>query len=137
MLVENHSGYRLNPAIYPSPVAERGLVMKDTAALLQEMLDEITTIDSYAIASHDEFVKDKKTQDAVMYNLLMLGEAAHKVPREFQEMHPEIPWSSFIGTKNVILHGDVPVKLQIVWDIILTKLYPLKMTLFQLLRENV
>jgi uncharacterized protein with HEPN domain len=110
--------------------------MKDTAALLQEMLDEITTIDSYAIASHDEFVQDKKTQDAVMYNLLMLGEAAHKVPREFQEMHPEIPWPSFIGTKNVILHGDVPVKLQIVWDIILTKLYPLKMTLHQLLRQN-
>jgi uncharacterized protein with HEPN domain len=111
--------------------------MKDTAALLQEMLDEITTIESYAVTSHDEFVKDEKTQDAVMYNLLMLGEAAHKVPREFQEMHPEIPWSSFIGTQKVILHGDDAVKLQIVWDIILRKLYPLKMTLFQLLRENV
>jgi uncharacterized protein with HEPN domain len=69
-----------------------------------------------------------------MFNLLMLGEAARKVPREFQEMHPEIPWSAFIGTKNVILQGDDPVKLQIVWDIILEKLYPLKMTLYQLLR---
>ena len=108
--------------------------MKNTATLLQDMLDAITTIDSYAIASHEEFLKYEKTQDAVMYNLLLIGEAAHKVPREFQEMHPEIPWSSFIGTKNVILHGDDPVKLQIVWDIILEKLYPLKMTLYQLLR---
>lgn len=108
--------------------------MKDTATLLQDMLDAITTINSYAIASHDEFIKDQKTQDAVMFNLLIMGESAKKIPREFQEMHPEIPWSSFIGTKNVILHGDDPVRLQIVWDIILEKLYPLKMTLHQLLR---
>lgn len=53
-----------------------------------------------------------------MYNLIILGEAANRIPVEFQESHPEIPWSSIVGTRNVVVHGYDQVKLQIVWDII-------------------
>lgn len=35
-----------------------------------------------------------------MYNLIILGEAANRIDQEFQEKHPEIPWSSIIGTRT-------------------------------------
>jgi uncharacterized protein with HEPN domain len=68
-----------------------------------------------------------------MFNLIILGEAANKIPREFQEEHQEIPWSSIIGTRNVIVHGYDQVKLQIVWDIIDKNLTALKSSLEKLI----
>ena len=95
--------------------------MKETAKLLQDMVDAITSIESYAVLSYDAFLDDDKTQDAIMFNLIIMGEAASNIPRQFQDNHPEIPWSSIIGTRNVIVHGYDQVKLQIVWDIIQKK----------------
>jgi len=106
--------------------------MKDTARLLQDMLQAITAIESYAVPSYDAFIEDEKTQDAIMYNLIILGEAANQIAGEFLEQHPEIPWSSIIGTRNVIVHGYDQVKLQIVWDIIHKNLQSLKICLKEL-----
>jgi uncharacterized protein with HEPN domain len=106
--------------------------MKDTSRILQDMLDAITTIESYAVQSFEVFQGDEKTQDAIMFNLIILGEAANRIPTEYQEKHSEIPWSSIIGTRNVIVHGYDQVKLQIVWDIVHKNLHPLKLTLINL-----
>ena len=107
--------------------------MKDTIKLLQDMVDAITAIDSYAVHSFEAFQNDEKTQDAIMFNLIILGEAANKISDEFQEKHPEIPWSSIIGTRNVIVHGYDQVKLHIVWDIIQMDLHSLKIRIENLL----
>ena len=106
--------------------------MKDNTKLLRDMLKSIETIESYAVPSYEIFVEDEKTQGAIMFNLIVMGEAANKIPNEFQEQHPEIPWSSIIGTRNVIVHGYDQVKLQIVWDIIHKNLHLLKESLLNL-----
>jgi uncharacterized protein with HEPN domain len=106
--------------------------MKDNSKLLRDMLEAIASIESYAVLSFDAFLEDEKTQDAIMFNLIVMGEAANQVSNEFQEDHPEIPWSSIIGTRNVIVHGYDQVKLQIVWDIIHKNLRPLKNLLIEL-----
>jgi uncharacterized protein with HEPN domain len=92
--------------------------MKSNQLLLQDILGAISAIQSYEVTSYDAFLEDHKTQDAILYNLIIMGEAANKLPSEFQDVHPEIPWSSIIGTRNVIVHGYDQVKLQIVWDIL-------------------
>lgn len=107
--------------------------MKNTSKLLQDMLDAITSIESYTVPSYTVFIEDEKTQDAIMFNLVIMGEAASNISQDFQEKHSEIPWSSIIGTRNVIVHGYDQVKLQIVWDIIQKNINPLKMALVELL----
>ncbi len=107
--------------------------MRDISKLLNDMLDVIIAIDHYTALSFDEFLADDKTQDAIMFNLVVLGEAANRVPDEFQEKHPEIPWASIIGTRNVIMLGYDQVKLQIVWDIIQKNLPSLKEQLANLI----
>lgn len=52
--------------------------MKDTKKLLQDILEAIITIESFAVASFEEFQNDVKTQDAVMFNLFIMGEALKK-----------------------------------------------------------
>jgi uncharacterized protein with HEPN domain len=66
--------------------------MKNINTALQDMLDAIESVESYAVKSFEIFSEDSKTQDAVMYNLIILGEAANRIPIDFQEDHPEIPW---------------------------------------------
>jgi uncharacterized protein with HEPN domain len=106
--------------------------MKDNAKLLQDMVEAISSIETYSVSLYDAFVEDEKTQDAIMFNLIVMGEAANQITDEFQEKHPEIPWSSIIGTRNVIVHGYDQVKLQIVWDIIHKNLQSLKESLINL-----
>jgi uncharacterized protein with HEPN domain len=106
--------------------------MKDTNSLLQDMLQAIASIESHSVSSFEAFQEDHKTQDAIMYNLIILGEAAHNIPGEYQENHPEIPWSAIIGTRNIIVHGYDQVRTHIVWDIIQKNLQVLKINLLQL-----
>ena len=49
--------------------------MKGTLNLLQDMLAAIVTIQSFNVTDYNLFLEDEKTQDAVMYNLIILGEA--------------------------------------------------------------
>lgn len=107
--------------------------MNSTIKLLHDMVDAIKAIETYAVPSYDVFLADEKTQDAIMYNLIILGEAANQIPDDFQTRYPEIPWSSAIGTRNVIVHGYDQVKLQIVWDIIVNNLKPLKVDLLKII----
>lgn len=107
--------------------------MKETAKLLQDMITAIEAVESYTVSNYDAFLADEKTQDAIMFNLVILGEAANRIPAEYQEEHSEIPWSSMIGTRNVIVHGYDQVKLQIVWDIVNRDVRLLKRKLTNLL----
>lgn len=107
--------------------------MKETAKLLQDMLQAIEAIEAYATPNYEAFLADEKTQDAIMFNLVILGEAANRIAPEFQVAHPEIPWSSMIGTRNIIVHGYDQVKLPIVWDIVSRDLGRLKSSLLSLI----
>ncbi len=72
-----------------------------------------------------DFINDKCTQQAVIMNLIIIGEAATKVMDiypEFAEDHPEIPWRSMRGMRNRIAHGYFDINLDVVWDTVQTAL---------------
>lgn len=50
--------------------------MKDQKKL-QDILDAIAAIETYAVSSYADFLADAKTQDAILYNLIIIGEAAN------------------------------------------------------------
>jgi uncharacterized protein with HEPN domain len=65
------------------------------------------------------FLKDKRTQQAVVMSLIIIGEAAAKVMdsySEFAQTHPEVPWRSMRGMRNRIAHGYFEINLDLVWD---------------------
>ncbi len=67
----------------------------------------------------DDFLGDKRTQQAVIMSLIIIGEAATKVMdgfAEFTQMHPEVPWRSMRGMRNRIAHGYFDINLDVVWD---------------------
>lgn len=99
--------------------------MKDSKKL-EDILEAIQMIESYAVSSYEEFLEDSRTQDAILYNLIIIGEAASRISDQYKETHSEVPWSAMIGTRNIIVHGYDQVKLQIVWEILQRDLSSLK-----------
>ena len=73
----------------------------------------------------EEFLADKRTQQAVIMSLIIIGEAATKVMdgyAEFIRVHPEVPWRNMRGMRNRIAHGYFDINLDIVWDTVQTAL---------------
>ena len=102
---------------------------------LRDILDAIEAIETYSVDTYDDFLADPKTQDAILYNLIILGEAANQISEEFQERYFVIPWASMIGTRNIIVHGYDQVKLQIVWEILQRDLGNLKSKVVEVLDQ--
>ena len=58
--------------------------------------------------SKEEFLADRRTQQAVVMSLIVIGEAATKVMEgyaEFADQHGQVPWRSMRGMRNRIAHG--------------------------------
>jgi uncharacterized protein with HEPN domain len=66
-------------------------------------------------ASYSRFEADRMMQSAVERQLEIIGEAARRVTLEFQQAHPEIPWRSMIGMRNILIHDYGEVKLDRLW----------------------
>ena len=64
--------------------------------------------------SKDEFLTDRRTQQAVVLNLMTIGEAAARIVNEckdFAAAHPEIPWAQMRGMRNRMAHGYFDIDL--------------------------
>ena len=71
------------------------------------------------------FLEDKRTQQAVIMSLIILGEAATKVMdsyAEFAQTHTQVPWRSMRGMRNRIAHGYFDINLDVVWATVQTAL---------------
>ena len=76
-----------------------------------------------------DFEQDRRTQQAVVMSLIVLGEAATKVMDQhsaFAAEHSSIPWRSMRGMRNRIAHGYFEINLEVVWDTVQTALPVLK-----------
>ncbi len=75
--------------------------------------------------SKADFLQDRRTQQAVILNLIIVGEAATKLlalHEPFLMQHPEVPWRSMKGMRNRIAHGYFDIDLEVVWDTVQTAL---------------
>lgn len=69
-----------------------------------------------------EFRGDTRTIDAVVRNLEVLGEAAKQVPEAIRSQRPDIEWRKLAGLRDILIHGYFGIDLDIIWDIVDTKL---------------
>ncbi len=71
----------------------------------------------------DDFIGDRRTQQAVVMSLVILGEAATKIMAgyvEFVQANAQVPWHSIRGMRNRIAHGYFDINLDVVWETVQT-----------------
>ena len=66
----------------------------------------------------DNFQSDRKTVDAVVRNLEIIGEAAKNIPDVIKDDDQDIDWKGLIGLRNRIAHEYFGIDHSIIWNII-------------------
>lgn len=100
--------------------------MKDDRVFLAHVRDAITKIQSYTQGGREAFFGDAKTQDAVIRNLEIVGEAVKNLSADLRGQHPEVPWTRIAGMRDVLIHDYFGVRLETVWNAVEHRLPELK-----------
>jgi uncharacterized protein with HEPN domain len=94
---------------------------------LEDMDEALEAISEY-VGDMDfaAWMDDRKTVDAVIRNLEIIGVTAAHIPDDIQEQHPEIPWYQMKAMRNILAHEYFEVDRNVLWQTIQEDIPPLK-----------
>lgn len=84
----------------------------------------------------ERFVNNELLMESVLYQLIIIGEAAANIPNEVKARAPSLPWRAMSDMRNIVAHEYFRVEMGIVWETIQTNLPPLVEPLNALLDTN-
>ena len=108
---------------------------KTNHVYLRHVLDAIRKIRDYTAGGETAFLADTRTQDAVIRNLEVIGEAVKRLDPSLTAKYPEIPWKRIAGMRDKMIHDYLGVNLQIVWRTVGEELPALENRIAQILAE--
>lgn len=90
---------------------------RDASLRLADIIDACQRIEEY-IAGFEQksFEQDSKTQDAVIRQFEIIGEAVKSLPEELTAREPSVPWRQIAGFRDVLAHSYFAVDGSVVWD---------------------
>ena len=87
------------------------------AQRIEDILEAIASIkESVGGVTYEQFLANREKRQSVAYNIEVIGEAANAIDREIQEKYPSIPWSDFIGMRDVLVQGYIKTNWLTVWN---------------------
>jgi uncharacterized protein with HEPN domain len=110
--------------------------VKQDRTYLEHILDAIAKVEQYTTDGRDAFMADGKTQDAVVRNLEIIGEATKRVSEDLRNKYPDIPWKQAAGLRDVLSHDYMSIDLTIVWNVIDSRLPALREAVRELLTSG-
>jgi uncharacterized protein with HEPN domain len=110
---------------------------RDFRLYLDDILESCRKIQHFTEGtSFEEFKSDSKTQDAVIRNFEVIGEAAKRLPDVIRSQYQGIEWAKIIGFRNILIHEYFGVKLETVWTAIQEKIPVLEQETKRVLGEE-
>jgi len=74
-------------------------------AHLWDMLESAKEVEAMmAGRALEAFLANRMLLRAIERSVEIIGEAARRVSKPYQEAHPEIPWRKIIGQRNILVH---------------------------------
>jgi uncharacterized protein with HEPN domain len=91
---------------------------------LQDILQACDDILSFTqdMESASDLQSDRRTFLAVIHSLQIIGEAARQMPKGFRENHSDFPWRETASLRNVIAHEYFGLDIDIIWDVVRTRI---------------
>lgn len=99
--------------------------MKHDRLYLTHILEAVEKIQRYTADGREEFTSDSRTQDAVLRNFEIIGEATKRLSQKTRDKQPDIPWKQIAGFRDVLIHDYMGVDLDEVWNVVESSIPPL------------
>ncbi len=106
--------------------------MREDRLRLADMFEALEKVRGFSAGGRATFLSDEKTQTAVAYELLKLGEAASHVSKSYRREHTEFPWSRLIGLRNEIVRESFRLDPDGLWEFVESELDSVERGLRQL-----
>lgn len=100
--------------------------------MLQSMDD---ALDFVRGMSYEQFAADKKTLNAVLRSIEVIGEAAKNIPEDVRSRYPHIPWREMAGMRDKVIHFYFGVNPETVWLVVAERIPELRPQIEQILRD--
>jgi uncharacterized protein with HEPN domain len=68
--------------------------------------------------SRDRLNEDEMRQSAILYQIMIIGEAVKRLSPEFRVQHSQVPWKQMAGMRDVLTHQYDEVDLDVVWEVV-------------------
>ena len=109
---------------------------RNITLFFSDILEAIENIREYTqYMDYSDFIQDKKTRDAVVRNLEVIGEATKNIPDNVKEKYPDVKWKATAGMRDKLIHEYFGVSNPIVWETIISDI-PLFETQIKGIMEN-
>jgi uncharacterized protein with HEPN domain len=92
-----------------------------------DILDSIQDIENFIRGmNYEEFRDDRKTINAVIRSIEIIGEASKKIPKSLRDSQPEIPWKKMAGMRDKLTHAYFGIDLEIIWKVVSEEIIQIK-----------
>ena len=110
--------------------------MRSDRVYLEHILASCDKIMRFSAEGEESFWRDDRTQDAVIRNFEIIGEAVKRLSEDSTVRHREVPWREIAGFRDVLIHDYMGVKLELVWNAVRDHLPGLRQAVVKLLDEG-
>jgi uncharacterized protein with HEPN domain len=111
--------------------------MRPEKLYLLDIIDAADAIQRFCEpVGEEQFLQDELRQSAVLQKLIVIGEAAARLPGDFRARHKEIEWEDIVGFRNIAVHEYFAILWQIVWNTAIQDVPVLRKTIHTILNNE-
>jgi uncharacterized protein with HEPN domain len=104
---------------------------------LQDILDATNDIENFTKdLTYEQFIKDRKTINAVVRSIEIVGEASKHLPESLKSKYKELPWREITGMRDKLSHAYFGIDSETIWQTIKENIPPLKETIQKMLKDQ-
>ena len=110
---------------------------RDLRDHLQDILDAVNDIERFvADMSYEQFIKDKKTLNAVVRSIEVIGEASKRLPESLKAKNSELPWREITGMRDKLIHAYFGMDTETIWKTVKENIPQLKQTIEKMVKDQ-
>ncbi|CCQ56445.1 HepT-like ribonuclease domain-containing protein [Crocosphaera watsonii] len=93
-------------------------MLRDKASLI-DIINAAKRIKKFTEGIDESILADnEEKQSAILYQVIIIGEATKRLSSDFREKYSHIPWKDMAGMRDILAHQYDRVNINTLWDVI-------------------